>query len=515
MLKRMKWLCCGLSFLILLLTCVPAMASSPNVQIVGSPQTYGLLQLAYDAATTGAVIQAKVISFFENLTLDNSSTDVTLDGGYDPGFSTQTGYTTLQGTLTVGQGSLVVGRLTITDPNGTGYTVSGSARTSTGTGISGVTITLSGPTTAAMATDANGNYSYTGVANGSYTLSASLDGYSFGSIPLTVNNANATGQDFTATPVNPYTVYLIPPAAGYDLIKAFGISDTGVIAGLAHATNGLNHAALWTGGIPPYTLHDLNTPENDLGGDYAISGSETVGSEDSGAVLWTGTTASTAVNLPISGVGYGSDIAFGVSGNVIVGRSAAQHAMIWTGSNWTTLIDLHPAGYLNSEALGVSGANTVGDGFNGNNHAFLWTGTTNPTRHDLTPAGYTGVAKAVSGDNIVGSVFNGTANHAALWTGTTSSTFVDIHPATFSSSQALAISGSTAVGVGSLADGVTTHALLWAGSSAVDLHGYLAGATVNITNSSACGVNGNGDVVGNGVDSQGKSYIIVWKKNIN
>ncbi|NVN92519.1 MAG: carboxypeptidase regulatory-like domain-containing protein [Desulfuromonadales bacterium] len=512
MIKTMKWLCCGLSLLTLILTFVPALASSPNVQIVGSQQSYGLLHLACDAATSGAVIQAQGIIFVEDLVLD-TSTDVTLEGGFDSGFSTQNAYTILQGILTVGQGSLVVDHLSIADPKGTGYSISGTTKTSTGTVIPGVTITLSGPTVAAMATDANGKYSFTGFANGSYTLSASIDGYSFSNISLAVNNADVTGQDFTATPINPYTIYLISATAGYDMIKAFGISDTGVIAGYAHASNGLNHAALWTGGIAPYTLQDLNIQDLKLGGAYAISGSETVGAAGSNAVLWTGTTASTAVNLPVSGVGYGSDVAFGVSGNVIVGRSAAQHAMIWTGSNWTTLIDMHPAGYLNSEALGVSGANTVGDArnSNGDTHAFLWTGTTNPIRHDLTPTGYTGAANAVSGNNIVGVVFNGTANHAALWTGTTSESFVDLHPSAFSSSQALAISGSTAVGYGYLANGVTTHALLWAGS-VVDLHVYLSGATVAITSSNACGMNSFGDVVGNGVDSKGKSYIIVWKR---
>ena len=114
MLKRTNWLCCGLSFLTLVLTWVPAMASSLNVKIVGNPlQSYGFLQLAYDAATTGAVIQAQKITFVEDFTLDKTSTDVTLEGGFDPTFFTQNGDTKLQGTLTLAQGSLVVDHLII------------------------------------------------------------------------------------------------------------------------------------------------------------------------------------------------------------------------------------------------------------------------------------------------------------------------------------------------------------------------------------------------------------------
>jgi hypothetical protein len=112
--KRMKWLCYGLSFLTLGLTWVPAMASSPNVQIVGNPQPFGFLQLAYDAATPEAVIQAQGLTFIEDLTLDKTSTDVTIEGGFDPTFTTQNSYTILQGTLTVALGSLAADQLILT-----------------------------------------------------------------------------------------------------------------------------------------------------------------------------------------------------------------------------------------------------------------------------------------------------------------------------------------------------------------------------------------------------------------
>jgi hypothetical protein len=70
-----------------------------------------------------------------------------------------------------------------------------------GSGLAGVSVTAG---SFAATTLSDGSYSITGVPNGSYTLSASKSGYSFSpsSIPITVSNANITGQNFTgaATP---------------------------------------------------------------------------------------------------------------------------------------------------------------------------------------------------------------------------------------------------------------------------------------------------------------------------
>jgi subtilase family serine protease len=87
--------------------------SDPYSQIVGHAQVYyGLLQLAYDNAATGAVIKAQGIPFPENLTMDKP-VSVTLSGGWDPTFTTRNDYTILQGVLTISQGKLVADHLII------------------------------------------------------------------------------------------------------------------------------------------------------------------------------------------------------------------------------------------------------------------------------------------------------------------------------------------------------------------------------------------------------------------
>lgn len=74
------------------------------------------------------------------------------------------------------------------------YSISGTV---SGTNTLPVTMTLTGDSNRSTTTDNEGNYRFPNLVNGSYTVTPSLDGYTFtpASIPLTVNNADITGQD--------------------------------------------------------------------------------------------------------------------------------------------------------------------------------------------------------------------------------------------------------------------------------------------------------------------------------
>ncbi|HVN72258.1 MAG TPA: carboxypeptidase regulatory-like domain-containing protein [Desulfomonilia bacterium] len=65
----------------------------------------------------------------------------------------------------------------------------------------GVTVTLGGNASASTSTDATGNYSFTGLANGSYNVTPSLTGYVFTPTILVVgiSNANAAGINFISS----------------------------------------------------------------------------------------------------------------------------------------------------------------------------------------------------------------------------------------------------------------------------------------------------------------------------
>jgi len=80
----------------------------------------------------------------------------------------------------------------------TTYTVSGAVTTSTGAGVSGVTVS-SGASSGSS--DTAGSYAIAGLVNGGYTLTPSKSGCTFSptSRAVTVASANVTGQAFTAT----------------------------------------------------------------------------------------------------------------------------------------------------------------------------------------------------------------------------------------------------------------------------------------------------------------------------
>jgi hypothetical protein len=80
------------------------------------------------------------------------------------------------------------------------WTISGNV--SPVTAGNGAILTLSGAATGTATGDGSGNYSFTNLASGTYTVTASRSGYSFtpASQTVTVNGANVSGINFTATP---------------------------------------------------------------------------------------------------------------------------------------------------------------------------------------------------------------------------------------------------------------------------------------------------------------------------
>lgn len=62
--------------------------------------------------------------------------------------------------------------------------------------------------TKSTTSDGNRNYSFTGLANGSYTITPGKTGYTFAPAnkAVTVKNADLTGQSFTATFVGTHTI---------------------------------------------------------------------------------------------------------------------------------------------------------------------------------------------------------------------------------------------------------------------------------------------------------------------
>ena len=191
-------------------------------------------------------------------------------------------------------------------PNGSTFTISGAL----GTAGAGATVALSGTATATATADASGNYSFTSLANGSYTVTPTKAGVSFAptSQSVTINGANATAN-FTAT------------------LLTFTISGTVSGAGASGATMTL------TGGSGGTTTTDASGNYSFTGvvnGSYSLSASKV-------GFSYTPTSQNVTINgANVTGVNFSSTVqGLNISGT-ITGAGANGSIVTLSGSSSTT-----------------------------------------------------------------------------------------------------------------------------------------------------------------------------------
>jgi hypothetical protein len=113
-------------------------------------------------------------------------------------------------------------------PTGAIGTFGISGTISPSAGGNGATIAVSGVAAASTMAGSSGNYAFTGLANGTYVVAPSRVGYSFapGTQSVTINGADVTGVNFTASPQAVHLVSLSwtgsPTAtvAGYNVYRS-------------------------------------------------------------------------------------------------------------------------------------------------------------------------------------------------------------------------------------------------------------------------------------------------------
>jgi len=139
------------------------------------------------------------------------------------------------------------------------YSISGTT-SSGGTGLAGVIMTLSSAGSATATTDASGNYAFSGLANGNYTVTPRMAGFTFNpaSSLQTISGSNITGVSFVATGVSAAQLVACPASGTTNVtIQDFSFTPQNI-------SINVNDIVQWTNNGPSsHTVTSGSSPNPD------------------------------------------------------------------------------------------------------------------------------------------------------------------------------------------------------------------------------------------------------------
>lgn len=278
---------------------------------------------------------------------------------------------------------------------GSGQTFSISGTISPTAGGSGATVTLSGAANATTTANASGVYTFSGLANGSYTLTPSKAGYTFNpaSQTATINGANVTALNFTDVAVTFSISGTISPTAG-------GAGATVNLSGAATATTTANASGVYTfAGLPNGTY--AITPTHAGYTFTPASQTATVNGANLTGINFTDTAQTFGISGTISPTTGGSGATVSLSGAANATTIAnASGAYSFTGLlNGSYTITPSNTGFTftpASQNATITGANVSGINF-----------TAATAQSHSATASWTASTSAVSGYNVYRGTVNG------------------------------------------------------------------------------------------------------------
>jgi uncharacterized protein (TIGR03437 family) len=339
-------------------------------------------------------------------------------------------------------------------PSSQTWTITGSL----GSSGSGATMTLSGPVSATITADASGNYIFSGVANGTYTVTPSKSGYTFSptSQSVTISSANLTAINFTAQSVaQTWAVSgtISPSSAGSGATVKLGGASSATATADASGNYTFSGLANGTYTVTPsktgYTfspssqsvtmssanLTAINFTAQSVSQTWAVSGTISPSSAGSGATVKLGGASSATVtadasgNYTFSGLANGtysvtpskSGYTFGPTSQSVTMSGANLTAINFTAQpmsqTWTISGTISPSSIGSGATVtlgGASSATATADA--SGNYAF--TGLANGT-YTVTPSksGYTfspaNQSVTINGANLSGINFTGNGQTAS------------------------------------------------------------------------------------------------------
>jgi hypothetical protein len=368
------------------------------------------------------------------------------------------------------------------------WAISGTVSLATGGALAGVTMTLNGATT--VTTDASGAYSFPGLPNGSDVVAPSLAGYVFSptSLSVTLDGANATGKNFTATASTNPTYSISGSVSG--LVKA-GVTltlsgaNTGTTTTISDGSYSFTGLANGSYTITPSLAGGYVFTPASL--DVTVSGANVTGKNftDTGAYGISGTISGlvrAGVTLTLTGAATGTATSI----------SEGSYAFTGLANGSYTITPSLAGGYVftpTSLAVTVSGASVTGKDFS-DTGAYSISGTVTESS-----AGLDGVTITLTGGSIgtptTSTGASGDYSFAGIPNGSyTVTPSLAAHSFT-PPSRSVAVSGGNQTGVDFTASAVIYHVSgtisLTAGGPLAGMTVRLSGASTDITTSAADG----------------------------
>jgi hypothetical protein len=272
--------------------------------------------------------------------------------------------------------------VTVNNAAAKNFTISGTV---SGAGGVGATVTLSGAAVAAVATNASGAFTFTGLAKGTYTVTPSHTGFTFnpGAQNATITAANVTAINFASTAVSSQTFSISGTISG-----AGGSGATVALTGASTATTTANASGA-------YTFANL------------AKGNYTVAPSHAGFTFNPGSLAESITTTNITGANFTSTATasqtFSITGT-ISGSGGNGATVKLTGTSAAT---------VTANASGVYTFTSLAKG--------SYTVTPSHTGFTFNPGS---LAESITTANIIGANFNSTATAAQTFsiTGTISGT---------------------------------------------------------------------------------------------
>jgi hypothetical protein len=336
------------------------------------------------------------------------------------------------------------------------YTISGSI--TPGSLGFGATVALGGTSSATTTADNNGNYSFTSVANGSYTVTPSKSGVSFNpsNQPVTINGTNQSAINFTAQTAAQSNVQLIQRAVNGNegttssMSLAFPSSNTAGNFLIVEATTARPSGTLSISDSEGNTYVPASAPVTDTAQNVTSylwyvpsckAGAKTVtvtpgapGAQEIHISEWSGLSASNPIDGTAAGTGTGTSATFTQQSGTWFARIAAFRSTTMSQNSISSTITPAISGTGATITLSREGNATTTADANGN---YVFSGLANGS-YVVTPtkAGYsfTPPSQSVAVSDASQSNINFTAESTTPTSQTVSASGADVSSVDFTAS---------------------------------------------------------------------------------